>query len=86
MKASLKHAGGIVVYGLNQRSIKRFRTFFQLFIYSINASVAIFTKAFRWFNYSQEIIKYDLLLWLKNVFNMSVLPILISRKKTAVWS
>ena len=56
MKTSLKHAGGIVVYGLNHRSTKRFRTFFQLFIYSINASVAIFTKALGWFNSSQEII------------------------------
>ena len=55
MKTSQKRAGGIVVYGLNQRSIKRFRTFFQL-IYSINASVAIFTKALRWFNSSQQII------------------------------
>ena len=56
VKTSQKRAGGIVVYGLNQRSIKRFRTFFQLFIYSINASVAIFTKALAWFNSSQEII------------------------------
>ena len=41
MKTSQKRAGGKVVYGLNQRSVKRFRTFFQLFVYSINASVAI---------------------------------------------
>ena len=56
IETSVKRAGGIVVYGLNQHSIKRFRTFLQLFIYSINVSVAVFVKALRWFNSSQEII------------------------------
>ena len=45
MKTPEKRAGGRVVYGLYQRSVKRFiRAFFQLLIYSINASVAMFYK------------------------------------------
>ena len=43
IETSVKRAGGIVVYGLNQHSIK----LLKLFIYSINVSVAIFVKALR---------------------------------------